>query len=80
MDNDDTSMRITTYWEAVRALEDAQQFMLSRGHVKEVMDIGLSLDSVVSFSLAHKSKPHSTNSILHDMLLTSSVYAISFLK
>ena len=48
--------------------------------IKKAMDIGLSFDSVVSFTLAHKSKPHSTNSILHDMLLTSSVYAISFLK
>ena len=45
LDDDDPSMRITAYWEAVR---DAQQFMLSRGHVKEVMDIGLSVDSVVT--------------------------------
>ena len=47
MDNDDPSMRITTYREAVIALEDAQQFILSRGYVKEVMDIDLSVDSVV---------------------------------
>ena len=51
MDNDDPSMRITTYWEAVQALEDAQQFMLSRGHVKGAMDIGLSVDSVVNLHL-----------------------------
>ena len=52
MDNDDPSMRITAYWEAVQALEDAQQFMLSRGHVKGAMDIGLSVDSVVSLHLS----------------------------
>ena len=34
MDNDDPPMRITTYREAIRALEDAQQFILSRGHVQ----------------------------------------------
>ena len=45
-------MRITNYREAVRALEDAQQFILSRGYVKEAMDIDLSVDSVVFFTLA----------------------------
>ena len=52
MDNDDPSMHITTYWEAVRALEDAQQFILSRGHVNEAIDIGLSVDSVCSLHLS----------------------------
>ena len=77
MDNNDPSMRITAYREAVRALEDAQQFMLSQGHVKGAVDIGLSVDSVVSLHLSTL-KPHSTNSILYDMLLTSSVCAIRF--
>ena len=53
-------MRIT---EAVRGLEDAQQFILSQGHVIEVMDIGLSVDSVVSL---HLSKNH-TPPILYSM-------------
>ena len=44
------------------------------------MGVGLSFDSVVFYTLAHQSKPHSTKCILHDMLLTSNAYAISFLK
>ena len=52
-DNDDPSMCITTYWwESVIALEDAQQFILSRGHVKKVMNSGLSVDSIVSLHLS----------------------------
>ena len=51
MNDDYPPMQVKTYQEAIRALEDAQQFLLSRGHMKEAMDIGCSVDSVVALQL-----------------------------
>ena len=78
--DDDPSMRITAYREAVRALEDAQQFILSWGHVKEAMDIGLSVGSIDYLHLStHKQTTlHQFYTPWHAVDI--SVYAISFLK
>ena len=56
--DDDQPMQIKTYQEALRALEDEQQFLLSQGHMKEAMDIGCSVDSVQY--TAKKSSHYST--------------------
>ena len=51
MNDDYRPMQVKTYQEAIRALEDAQKFLLSRGHMKEAMNIGCSVDSVVALHL-----------------------------
>ena len=39
---DDSPLPVQTYKEAVESLEDVQEFLYSRGHVREAMEIGLS--------------------------------------
>ena len=46
MNDDYPPMKVKTYQEAIRALEDVHHFLLSRGHMKETMDIGYSVDSI----------------------------------
>ena len=46
------SMRIESYKEALQALEDVQEFLYSRGHTKEAMQIGPSVDTLVSLKMA----------------------------
>jgi hypothetical protein len=50
MNDNGLPMQVKTYQEAIRALEDALQFLLPRGHMKEAMDIGCSVHSVVAFT------------------------------
>ena len=49
-----TPMRVQTHKEAIQVLEDVQQFFQSRGHTKEAMDIGSTVDTVVSLHLNYK--------------------------
>ena len=49
---DDNPLPVQTYKEAVESLEDVQEFLYSRGHVREAMEIGLSVDTLVSLHLA----------------------------
>ena len=54
MNDDPPPMRVQTYKEAIQALEDVQQFLQSRGHTKEAMDIGSTVDTVVhNYTLLH---------------------------
>ena len=51
MNDNGLPMQVKIYQEAIRALEDTQQFLLSRGHMKKVMDVGSSVESVVALHL-----------------------------
>ena len=41
-------LKLHSYKEAIQSLEDVQQFLYSRGHTKEAMCIGSSIDTVAS--------------------------------
>ena len=61
-------MQIKTYQEALRALEDEQQFLLSQGHMKEARDMGCSVDSVVALQL-NTQKQSTLDPLFHSVSL-----------
>ena len=44
-------LKIQTYKEALKSLEDVQQFLESRGHIEEALSLGSSIDRVAYIQL-----------------------------
>ena len=44
-------LKIQSFKEAIKSLEDVQQFLESRGHTEEAISVGLSVDRAVSLKL-----------------------------
>ena len=74
-DDDDTPMKVQTYkhW-AIQSLKEVQQFLYSKGHTHEAIQIDTSVDALVSLQLA--STKQTTLTSRNFNLDTHSIYVV----